>query len=92
MIGCKKCSNCCKYEVMELAMFDRDMDWLKIRQGKVVGNWALVPMPCPVLVNDRCSVHDHKPRFCKDFPRQFEGQAWLTALGCQYFNDDRSPS
>jgi Fe-S-cluster containining protein len=87
MIGCKKCGNCCRYLVMDISAFDGDMQWLVIRKGKRFGDWALLPMVCPLLRNSGCSIQNHKPRYCKEFPGKFEGQEWLKALGCRYFED-----
>ena len=35
---------------------------------KLVGNWAKVPMPCPFLKNDKCSIYQHRPLVCILYP------------------------
>ena len=41
---------------------------------------------CKKLVDNKCSIHDNKPDFCKNYPSN-DGRS-LKSLGCGFFDED----
>lgn len=88
MVGkCSKCGLCCLWTCLDLARVDFDVSWVNVRGGKIVDGFTFIPTRCPQLtVNNLCSIHDHKPRWCKIFP--VADEPWLRAMGCKYWEEE----
>jgi hypothetical protein len=69
-MSCKKCAKCCK-ELIVYMNSEADNTFLNARGIKCVeDNGAYkytIPYVCPRLVDDLCSIHDDKPKTCKNF-------------------------
>lgn len=92
MIGCKRCSRCCKYNMFDLWQFKGDLDYLNARGGILAPSKkrALIPSLCPKLDrNNNCTVNDAKPFFCRDYPGRKEDcdMEWVKDFGCRYFEE-----
>ncbi|MBT8231759.1 MAG: YkgJ family cysteine cluster protein [Saprospiraceae bacterium] len=91
---CLTCANCCK--TTGPLFTDKDIDrlskHLKVRPSAFIetylkmdeeGDYVLQQVPCAFLgVDNYCSVYDHRPKACKEFPhtdrRKFEQIGNLT--------------
>ena len=85
MIGCKRCGECCRWYVSYLSGYDYDVEFVEGMEGKVVGEFALIPSPCKFQIGNDCKLYPNHFRYCKNFPKSDEG--WVRALGCKYFEE-----
>jgi len=76
--------------MFEAWQFKHDLVWLEVRGGYVSGKYGVLPNRCPKLEGDNvCSIQDHKPPFCRDYPGRREDcdMEWIKAFGCKYFDE-----
>jgi hypothetical protein len=92
-MACKKCGNCCRYNIFEPWQFKNDLRWLEVRGGRMSGKYGLVPSVCPQLKGNDCGIEDNKPIFCMDWPGTYEECEprldWLEAIGCKFFEEEK---
>ena len=72
---CLKCgAACCKEIRIPLSPASPVLRWesqfVKKRGMKFEGQVLIIPSVCPRLKNDRCTIHDKKPKSCKEFTCQ----------------------
>ncbi|MBD3262109.1 MAG: hypothetical protein GF334_10670 [Candidatus Altiarchaeales archaeon] len=69
---CLMCGNCCRLRIIELD--EEDVEKLKKqgRQGFTDSNRFILRDRgrCVFLKNDKCTVHECRPRVCREFPFQ----------------------
>lgn len=82
-IDCTQCANCCRnlhvclvpadaarlargFDVPVSAILDQYVDRAN---GKRLGEWATIKgRPCPLLNGKLCSVYEHRPETCREYP------------------------
>lgn len=76
-VNCEGCdARCCKQNPNgePLQMLPPEYTRLAERYGKehfiVKGEWAYLPMPCPFLKSDRCTIYRERPLVCVIYPFQ----------------------
>jgi hypothetical protein len=78
-IDCCACGNCCRdiLTTLDDADVSRLATGLGISTDEVVDQYltrdedadlTLNGLPCPFLVENRCSVYDHRPEACRSYP------------------------
>lgn len=78
---CLTCGNCCR--TTSPIIRERDLDrlakHLRVRPGDLIdqhlrmdddGDWVFRSAPCPFLdlSDNRCSVYEHRPQACREYP------------------------
>jgi Fe-S-cluster containining protein len=78
---CLTCGNCCR--TTSPIIRERDLDrlskHLRVKPGVLIdahlrmdedGDWVFQSAPCPFLdlEDNRCSVYDHRPQACREYP------------------------
>ena len=81
-IDCTTCANCCREVSPTLSENDLDRlathvgmnrsefasKYLKQADSTTDNPWIMRERPCPFLKDNRCSVYDHRPANCRDYP------------------------
>jgi uncharacterized protein len=80
-IDCTRCANCCKTMPPSLSKKDvkRIADFLDKKPEEIIENylkpdenephsWEMNGLPCPFLVDDKCSIYEARPEACRSFP------------------------
>jgi len=74
---CRLCAGCCngqigttqtKIDAEDVKMLGKvlsDQEMLEIRAGS---DGFYLPIPCPFLVANRCSIYPFRPKACRSFP------------------------
>jgi Fe-S-cluster containining protein len=78
-IDCTKCGNCCSY--LKPTIQDNDIKKLAVSTNKPINDFIrnyivtdedkdkhFKDLPCPFLLDKKCSVYDSRPEDCKSFP------------------------
>lgn len=79
---CTTCANCCREVVPTLSQTEVDRlathlgmtssefasKYLNRVEGTEDNPWIIRERPCPFLKDNRCSVHEHRPANCRDYP------------------------
>ena len=81
-IDCTSCGNCCR-EIsptlngndvermachLEMSLAEFADKHLKAAEPAVDAPWIMRERPCPFLRDKRCTVYDHRPTNCRDYP------------------------
>ena len=81
-MDCTACANCCRVVVPTFCQDDIDRlagrlgisssefvsKYLKSAESPEDGPWIIRERPCPFLKENRCSVYEHRPTNCRDYP------------------------
>ena len=79
---CTTCGNCCREVVptlseseverlathLEMTSSDFALKYLNRAESTEDNPWIIREHPCPFLKDNRCSVYDHRPANCRDYP------------------------
>ena len=91
-IDCTQCANCCRSLVVGLVPGDvrRLARGLNLPPGEIkarfvdreagaeAGEWGVMRgAPCPLLRGKLCSVYEHRPQSCRDYPFLTPDFLWL---------------
>jgi uncharacterized protein len=82
MIDCTTCANCCREVSPTLSESDVERlalhfgmsnsefasKYLNRAESTADNPWIMRERPCPFLKDNRCSVYDHRPANCRDYP------------------------
>jgi Fe-S-cluster containining protein len=82
VVDCTKCGNCCRvvsptlaeHDVKRLAchlgMTPSQLETAHLKQSESTEDspWVMRERPCPFLSDNRCTVYEHRPANCRDYP------------------------
>jgi Fe-S-cluster containining protein len=81
-IDCTTCANCCREVAPTFSQSDIDRlaghlgvsnselieKYLKPTESTEENPWIMRQTPCPFLADSRCTVYEHRPENCRDYP------------------------
>jgi hypothetical protein len=83
-MNCDGCNaKCCKQEWIEIDQEEFDRLW-KIKHFKYhdFGYLKYIDLPCPFLLNDKCSIYEQRPRMCRTFPLNSRNNSYVLCKSC----------
>ena len=77
---CMQCGNCCRFKIIELTPDDvkrlEGAGCTDFIDNKKPDRMRRVNGKCVFLADDKCTVHEHRPRVCREFPFQKNYGQW----------------
>jgi Fe-S-cluster containining protein len=93
-IDCTKCANCCKVfdpildseDVVKLsASLNMKVDEFKtsylIESKEEMDCYNFNKVPCPFLMDNKCSVYPNRPKVCESYPHLHKEEFWTRLMG-----------
>jgi Fe-S-cluster containining protein len=94
-IDCTTCANCCRE--VNPTFSDADIERVAVRLGMdrqalidkylkptdplEENGWETRVLPCPFLEEDRCSIYEHRPDNCRQYPYLYKDE-FVSRLMC----------
>jgi len=96
MKGCKRCGACCRYLVLVMGPYTKELEEQLKQSGLSITymvrwpDWndnvvIFIPTRCPYLTDESlCSIYDHRVVTCGEFPEK--APFWERSPECKYYD------